>query len=188
MLLVALLVATTTVTITADEAVSRGAALVSGTVLSRESAWIAGRIVTFHQLQAEEVWRSAPGEGVQAGATLTVATLGGVVDEIGQRVPGMPMLPVGGRVLLNLGPADGPRGARGVVGLWRGAWRLDDAFAVPFAEGGAWPARGDGAAGWDVAALRARLLGAGRAPSSATGAKVRQRHGPPAVAAPRGQP
>lgn len=91
-------------------------------VRSATSGWVGGRIVTFYDVMITEVWK-APTRDTPSQAL--VATLGGVVDGIGQHVAGMPKLEVGGRYLLCLGDESGPQGARGIVGLWQGAWRVD---------------------------------------------------------------
>ena len=90
-------------------------AVIHGTVVSGESAWEDGVIVTRSTVR---VWRSLKGA---AGGQVAVRTLGGVVGGIGQLASGEAALRPGEEVLLFLeaaGPAYRP------VGMAQGAFRV----------------------------------------------------------------
>jgi hypothetical protein len=71
---------------------------VVGTVVSRESAWQGGRIVTRARVRVERVMRG------QAPAMVEVTTLGGRVGDIAQIASRTPRIPAGPRVALELWP------------------------------------------------------------------------------------
>jgi hypothetical protein len=81
---------------------------------------IGRRILTFSSVVVVDGLR-----GARPGDELLVALPGGEVGGIGQRVAGAPTLRVDRTYLLFLGKDDGPSGARGVVGLWQGAFQAD---------------------------------------------------------------
>ena len=111
--------------------------VVLATALSARAAWVGGRIITFTELRVERTLRGA---GPRTPATVTVALPGGELGDIAQRVPGTPAMLVGGRYQLCLG-AEVLGGARTVVGLWQGAWRVGEGDAVvPFTHDGPAPA------------------------------------------------
>lgn len=99
-------------------------------VRSASPARVGRRIVTFLDVDVAEVWAFA-GEG-SAPQEALVAVLGGALDGLEQRVAGMPVLEPGQRYLLFLGKETGPHGARGVVGLWQGAWSIGPDGPHPF--------------------------------------------------------
>jgi hypothetical protein len=86
--------------ITLEQLVERSTYVVVATAGEQSSAWedlpSGRRIVTYTRLTVERAVTGAP------GAELWVRTLGGVVDHIGQAVPGEAALPVGSRSLLFL--------------------------------------------------------------------------------------
>lgn len=98
-------------------------------VRSRSSSWVGRRIITFYEVEVLDGWRTQDRE---APRTALVALPGGIVDDVGQRVPGTPVFDVGARYVLCLGDDVGPRGARGVIGLWQGAWLVDQRGLVGF--------------------------------------------------------
>jgi hypothetical protein len=123
---------------TLDELRARADVVVVGRVTHQEVHRIGGRLFTFSTL--------VEGQGTQLRAHL-VALPGGDLDGFSQRVPGSPVLVVGGRYRLYLGKASGPAipgttaRSRGVIGFFRGAFVVDDAGRdVPFGEDGAAPA------------------------------------------------
>ncbi len=118
------------------------------------------RVFTFYDLDVADVWRS---RDQVAPANVVLAVPGGVVDvegrSLGQAVAGMPVLVVGRTYVLCLGDDVGPRGARGIVGLWQGAFAVLEGLQLrAFAHGG--PA----AQTIDGPALRARLTSPAREP------------------------
>ena len=58
-------------------------------------------------------------------STLVFALPGGVLGAVGQRVSGIPSFSVGEQILVFLGDANGPGGARGIVGHALGSYRVD---------------------------------------------------------------
>jgi hypothetical protein len=79
------------------------------------------RLVTFHEATVEKVHK-----GDAKIVRVVFGIPGGVLGEIGQKVPGAPTIDDGKRALLFLGPGKGPGGARGLVGLWQGLVALDE--------------------------------------------------------------
>jgi hypothetical protein len=148
MLELALALAATTVSLSEAEIVDNSDLVARVTVLSAQAERVGRRIVTVYALEVRESWRGeAPREPV------LLALPGGVVDGVGQHVPGTPTLAVGSEYVLCLSaPVLGD--ARALVGLWRGAWAVEEDGALRgFAHGPALPERvGPGA-------LRARLFG-----------------------------
>ncbi len=83
-----------------EELVARSAAIAVVTVESTRASWVDGRIVTDATLVVEDgLW------GAESGDRLAVRTLGGEVDELGQRVFGEPRFLPGERYLVFLEPA-----------------------------------------------------------------------------------
>ncbi len=109
--------------------------VVEGVVAVSQSRRVGQRIITFVSI----VSGTAP-----LLTTTLVAVPGGNVGGITQRVPGAPVLEVGRRYRLYLGPATGPRldnggsSARGVFGFFRGVFLLADVAGglVPLGEDG----------------------------------------------------
>jgi hypothetical protein len=128
-------VATTVPPLTVHELSARADLAAVVTLTEQHAAWVGTRILTFCTATVDDTWldRSA-----HATRTVHFALPGGVVGDVGQRVPGTPSLVVGGHYLLFLGPDNGPpdpvthNAARAIVGLWRGAFVVDGARAVPF--------------------------------------------------------
>lgn len=107
--------------------------VVDGVVVRSETRWVGQRIITFLTVLSG------------AGPSLTTTQLavpGGVVDSFAQVVHGTPRLELGGRYRFFLGDATGPRldgGAptRGIIGLFRGVFAVDDrGLTLPFGEDG----------------------------------------------------
>ena len=107
--------------------------VVDGVVVRSETRWVGQRIITFLTVLSG------------AGPSLTTTQLavpGGVVDRFAQVVPGTPKLELGGRYRFYLGAPTGPRldgGAptRGIIGLFRGVFAVDDrGLVLPFGEDG----------------------------------------------------
>ncbi|MCC7074919.1 MAG: hypothetical protein IT383_26650 [Deltaproteobacteria bacterium] len=108
--------------------------VIEGTVLDARVQIAGGRIVTVRTVRVERVLRSA--SSAAPPPTLSVALPGGIIDGYGQRVAGTPELEVGGRYVLCLSEAV-VLGARTIVGLWQGVWRVathDE--LVPFTHAG----------------------------------------------------
>ena len=110
--------------------------VVDGKVVSQHSAWVSRRIFTFSVVVA------GAGPGLRS---YLVALPGGDVGGLSQRVAGSPVLSVGVRYRLYLGPAAGPSDgsspnkSRGVVGFYRGVFLLDESQGsnpVPFGDDG----------------------------------------------------
>jgi hypothetical protein len=118
--------------LTVEELATRADVVVRVRVESSDARWVAAsrhdRIVTFHEVRPLQLVAGALVEGERAAGTMLVGTLGGWVGDIEQRVPGAPRLVVGEEYLLFLGLPAGPGGARGVVGMWRGAVRAGPAL------------------------------------------------------------
>lgn len=93
-------------------------------VTSAEARWLdesgPSRLVTFHEARVLEVVKGRVTDDEARAGTLLVGVPGGVLGDVGQRVPGAPALEVGREYLLLLGRAEGPGGARGIAGLSHG--------------------------------------------------------------------
>lgn len=128
-------VASTTVEPLDDAALVERSEVIARVVVTRAHAERVGRrVITFYDVDMVETWRARAGVNVQH---TVVALPGGVVDGIGQMVPGTPQLEVGKQYVLCLGADNGPKHARGVVGLWLGAFAVvDGARLRPFTHGG----------------------------------------------------
>lgn len=121
---------------TADEVVADSELVIEATVLSARVARVGGRLVTYRVVRVDKVLKAALPAGTPAPSSVTVVLPGGELDGIGQRVAGTPELVVGGRYLLCLS-APVLQGARTVVGLWQGVWRVDgDGGLRPFTHDG----------------------------------------------------
>lgn len=121
-------------------------------VTSARAERVGRRVLTFYEVDVVEAWSTRDGT---APTRTVVALPGGIVGGIGQVVPGTPTLQVGQQYVLCLGDDDGPSRARGVVGLWQGAFAVvDGARLRPFTHGHGSPGA---ATDVDAAALRARL-------------------------------
>lgn len=96
-------------------------------VETSSSAWTGehnARIVTFHEVTVMQVLTGELAPQEQMHQRLLIGVPGGAVEDIGQWVPDSPVLEPGEHYLLLLGPASGPAGARGVVGLRYGVLPL----------------------------------------------------------------
>jgi hypothetical protein len=97
--------ATTARLITLEELTSYSAYVVVATARERRSVWedmpSGRRIVTYTRISVDRPIVGAP------GGELWVRTLGGVVDKIGQSVPGEAQLALGAQALLFLAKANG---------------------------------------------------------------------------------
>lgn len=108
--------ATTVMGVNQNELIQSAQNIVLGTIIAAEPQWQGHRIVTVYDVEVEELWKG------KADRVLQVASLGGIVGEIGQHVAGMPHFQVGERVLLFL--RRGLNEQWFTVGLWQGVYRL----------------------------------------------------------------
>lgn len=111
--------ATVIVKLELPDLVTRARAVFVGKVTKRQMHWTADRkhIVTDTTFTVGQSLRG----GTRVGGTVTVRTLGGVVDGIGMRVAGSPMFRKGDEVLL----FTEKRGLHSyVVGMTQGAYRV----------------------------------------------------------------
>lgn len=109
-------VATTARMASLEELTQLADLIVVGEVTARESAWRGTRIMTDHRVTIGELWK-----GEHDQPTLSITTLGGVVEDIGQHVAGEPALPTGIRAVFFLA-RDG--NAYCTVGMWQGAFLM----------------------------------------------------------------
>jgi hypothetical protein len=125
--------ATTVPSMSPSQLIEAADIVVDGVVIRSETRWVGQRIITFLTVLSG------------AGPSLTstqIAVPGGVVGTFAQVVPGTPKLEVGGRYRFYLGAPAGPRldgggPTRGIVGLFRGVFAVDDlGRARPFGEDG----------------------------------------------------
>lgn len=121
-----LLTGATTEALGPRELAERAELVVRVRVTSAVGEWVPTstrpRVVTFHEARVLEVVAGELGAGEHARGAVRVGVLGGAVGDIEQRVHGAPRLVVDREYVLFLGHAGGPGGARGVVGMWQGAW------------------------------------------------------------------
>lgn len=118
-----------------DELRARADIVAHVQVETSSSVWTGehhARIVTFHEVTVVQVHQGELTTQERTQQRLLVGVPGGVVDDLAQWVPESPSLQAGEEYLLLLGPASGPGGARGVVGLRYGV--------LPFAKIGVSPA------------------------------------------------
>ena len=115
--------ASTALVLTLKDLVGRSDAIVVGMPKSRTSRWEGGRIVTYTVVAIDT---AVAGAG-KAGDTITVRTLGGIVDGIGQIAHGEAVLKLDAPLILFLQPV-GPTqattalaGSRSVVGMSQGS-------------------------------------------------------------------
>jgi hypothetical protein len=114
--------ASVVVAMTLKDLVDRSESVVVGLPKSRTSRWEGGRIVTYTTVAIDT---SVAGSG-KAGETLTMRTLGGVVDGIGQIVHGEAVLKLGAPVMIFVGSLSTSyattvmAGSRSVVGMSQG--------------------------------------------------------------------
>ena len=101
-----------------DALVERASVIALGTVSASNSQWREGRVVTTVRLRVE---RAVKGE---AADEVTLVTLGGTVDGIGQRVSGAPVFAVGEQVVVFLEPV-GKAAELRVVGMAQGKLRVE---------------------------------------------------------------
>lgn len=114
LLLPAIAAATTIRRASHQELVAAAQLVVVARAEHAESLWQGGRIVTRYDVKLEQIWKGSRSPGEQ----ITVVTLGGVVDGIGQSVAGAPRLNIGKPVVLYLG--GGTELGYQPIGLWQG--------------------------------------------------------------------
>jgi len=90
--------ASTAISMSLDDLVDRSESVVVAIPKSKVSRWESGRIVTYTTVAIDT---AVAGAG-KAGETVTVRTLGGVVDDIGQITHGEAILPIGQPLVLFL--------------------------------------------------------------------------------------
>jgi hypothetical protein len=106
------------------EDLARGSdAVVRGKVTGVSARWEGTRIYTFTEVDVTSVWRGS------APARIRVATPGGVVGRIGQRVDGAAVFAPAEEVVVFLAKGDG--GAFRVNGLAQGKFAVRDGTASP---------------------------------------------------------
>ena len=114
---------------TLSELVKHSSLVAVGTVASKTSAWEKTSIYTTWEFLLEEVWLQdttvdpAKLALTDKTPTVSVKTLGGVVGEIGQTVPGSPKLIRGQTYLLFL--TNSPQESFYIVGLSQGAFETE---------------------------------------------------------------
>jgi hypothetical protein len=109
------------ISLTLAELVEKSTHVVVAIPKSSSARWENGHIVTYWTVAID----SATAGPARAGDSLTIATLGGVVDKIGQRVEGEAALTIGAPMLLFVRPLPAPPkdipNALSVVGMAQGA-------------------------------------------------------------------
>lgn len=90
--------ASTAIALSLEDLVDRSESVVVAIPKSKLSRWESGRIVTYTTVAID----TAVAGGGKAGETMTVRTLGGVVDDIGQITHGEAVLPIDKPVVLFL--------------------------------------------------------------------------------------
>jgi hypothetical protein len=106
------------------EDLARGSdAVVRARVVGLSARWVGARIYSFTELDVTGVWRGS------APARLRIATAGGVVGRIGQRVDGMAAFAPAEEVVVFVSQGDG--GAFRVNGLAQGKFAIQGAMARP---------------------------------------------------------
>ena len=106
--------ASTSIALTLDDLARDAEVVARVTALDRTSAWSEGRIVTSTRVHVDSVLG-----GQTAGDVVTVRSLGGVVDGVGQRVEGEPELAPGATAFVFLKRSGD---AMRVVGRAQGRW------------------------------------------------------------------
>lgn len=109
--------ATTARFIPLAELVQRSETVVLGRSVDETSFWQGPRILTLVKVQVAEVWA---GQGASPGQTVEVLTAGGVVGNIGQRVDGAAVMPVGQQLVLHLNREF--TGEYSTLGMAQGVW------------------------------------------------------------------
>lgn len=97
--------------------------VVQGVALERESVWVGQRIFTRVRVRATDVWVGA----AEQDDVLQVWRLGGVVDDLGQRVPGAAQLPRGKELVLFLTKQNGRLRC---VGMSQGVLNIETELGV----------------------------------------------------------
>lgn len=127
LLLTASASASSWVSMSVDEMISRADVVVHGRVISKTARWLerAGpsRIVTFYEIEAVDLLKGKLTSAEQKDQRIRIGVLGGEVGEYGQYVHGSPVLHEGESIVAFLGTPGGPQGARGVVGFNQGVLR-----------------------------------------------------------------
>ena len=98
---------------------------------AQEARWLRGgtKIARFHNGLILKTIKGAPTKG--EATHVKIGLPGGTVADLAQWVAGSPMLKTGAEYLVFLGPPHGPSGARGVVGLARGALEYENGKLRP---------------------------------------------------------
>jgi hypothetical protein len=117
--------ASTAIALSLEDLVDRSDSVVVAIPKSKVSRWESGRIVTYTTVAIDT---AVAGSG-KAGETMTVRTLGGVVDDIGQITHGEAVLPIAKPIVLFLrampaGPKITP-GSMVVTGMAQGALSVE---------------------------------------------------------------
>ena len=114
--------ASTVLALTLDDLVVKSDVVVLATAKSRTARWEEGRIVTYTTVVVDAPVSNGPA----AGDSLVVRTMGGVVGDVGQKVFGEAVLPIGAQTMLFLRDLPKPiaasalPGARSVTGMAQG--------------------------------------------------------------------
>lgn len=120
------------VALSLEQIVAQSDVIVEGQVIDVKSRRIGRRILTFISMRVDVVVRGAlppPPDGTPS--TVVFAVLGGAVDGVTQVVPGTPRPALHARLRVALSKADGPEGARHIIGYSQGLWRLDESTSPP---------------------------------------------------------
>lgn len=117
--------ASTAIALTLPELCDKSDSVVVGIPKSKISRWESGRIVTYTTVAVD----TAVAGGSKAGDTITVRTLGGVVDDIGQITHGEAVLSIGKPMMMFLRPmAANPKALAGslvITGMSQGALPIE---------------------------------------------------------------
>ena len=114
--------ASAVIALTLDDLVDKSDVVVLVTPTTRTARWEAGRIITYTTVVVD----TSVGGGPAAGDALVVRTMGGIVGDIGQKVYGEAVLPLGTPAVLFLRDLPKPLvatslpGARSVTGMAQG--------------------------------------------------------------------
>jgi hypothetical protein len=117
--------ASTAIALSLEDLVDRSESVVVAIPKSKLSRWESGRIVTYTTVAIDT---AVAGSG-KAGESITIRTLGGVVDDIGQITHGEAVLPISKPIMLFLrAMPSGPKALAGsmvVTGMAQGALAVE---------------------------------------------------------------
>lgn len=117
--------ASTAIALSLDDLVDRSETVIVAIPKSKQSRWESGRIVTYTTVAIDT---AVAGKG-KAGETMTVRTLGGVVDDIGQITHGEAVLPLDKPIVLFLravpSGTKAQAGSMVVTGMAQGAMAVE---------------------------------------------------------------